>query len=293
MDFKEASAQSPSCQNSIDGNITTSVIGGVAPYTFLWNSGETTASINNKTVGSYTLTVTDNNQCSSSRVVNITQSTINLQHTAEIEHESCTGKNDGLVNITGITNGTPPYSINWSNNGTGTVISNLNPGIYRATITDKNNCSTVGSYEVLPALAISVSADVIPASSSTQANGAIQLNVSGGTPPYSYYWSNNTTASSVNNLFSGGYWASIIDANNCQILENFDVTVGSCPSTLNIINNNNINTGVLSAGESIISNGKVVSGNNVTLTAGNFIQLINNFEVEQGGVLFIDIGGCN
>jgi hypothetical protein len=46
-----------------DGTATVSATGGISPYTYLWNSGETTASISNKTAATYTVTVTDANGC--------------------------------------------------------------------------------------------------------------------------------------------------------------------------------------------------------------------------------------
>lgn len=55
-----------SCVNACDGNITTTVSNGVAPYTYVWSTGANSSSISNLCPGSYTLTVTGSNGCSTS-----------------------------------------------------------------------------------------------------------------------------------------------------------------------------------------------------------------------------------
>jgi hypothetical protein len=51
------------CQSGAGGSISTSISGGVTPYTYYWSSGDTTANLVNLPPGTYTLDVTDNNFC--------------------------------------------------------------------------------------------------------------------------------------------------------------------------------------------------------------------------------------
>src|SRR4029078_3149806 len=70
-----ATYNDPSCYGFSDGSIVTSVSQGQPPYQYLWlNTGETSSSINNLSVGTYPLIVTDANGCTESHTLNITQS---------------------------------------------------------------------------------------------------------------------------------------------------------------------------------------------------------------------------
>jgi len=287
-----SNVQSPSCKGNTDGTISNTITGGNSPYTYQWNTGENTLNLTNKPAGSYTLTVFDKNQCSKANIITINDSNLSLKNLAEVNNETCTGKNDGSIKITEISNGSTPYSINWSNGGTGITISDLPAGNYSADITDSKGCTVSNQYEVLPANALQIAADVTPASSNNIGNGYIEVSVNGGTPPYSYYWSNGETTSYTNNLYVGNYWLSISDAAGCNTIENY--TVGTnCPDALTDINNTNIASGQLVADKSITSNGLITTGSAVIFKAGNTINLIDNFEVEQGANFTAEIGSCN
>jgi hypothetical protein len=65
----------PSCPLRTDGAITPNFVGGTAPYTFQWSNGKTTQNINNLSVGSYKLTITDANGCIASKTFNVTPET--------------------------------------------------------------------------------------------------------------------------------------------------------------------------------------------------------------------------
>ncbi len=287
-----SSAERPSCSGNADGHIINEITGGMGPYVYQWSSGETSLNLNNKRAGDYTLSVTDKNQCSYTKTITVPPSNLVLTNTAEISDETCVDENDGSISIADINNGTPPYQINWSNGGTGNTITNLGAGIFSATITDKNGCSVFNEYELHPATGLQVTKDISSASGNRVPDGSIVVRVEGGMPPYSYYWSNGTTNSSVNNLFVGNYWVSITDAAGCNLLENYTVT-SSCPATLSHMNNASISSGLQTAGESITSNTKITVGKVIRFKAGKTINLINDFEVEKGASFSAEIGSCN
>jgi len=287
-----SSAQSPTCNGNTDGSINNTITGGSGPYTYLWSTGENTLNLINKPAGSYNLSVTDADECTSTKTITINESNVFLENIAKVSHETCVDKNDGSISITSIVNGTPPYNINWSNGGTGISISNLPAGTYSANITDSNGCAVSNQFEVTPATALQVTANILPSSTSNLANGSIQVTVHGGTPPYNYYWSNATTNSYINNLYSGNYWLSVSDMMGCNTIENYSITV-SCPNALDDTNNTAINSGEQIASESITSNGIVTTGKAVTFKAGSSINLLNNFEVVKGANFTAQIGSCN
>lgn len=287
--------QTPSCAGNTDGSITVAVSGGNGPYTYIWNGGETSPNINNKVAGNYNITVTDRDQCTASKSFTINPSLISIDVVTSIKNETCFGESDGFIGFIDIKNGTTPYVINWSNGSTGSSTANLNPGNYTATITDRNGCVFSGTYEVLAAEALSLNAIITNSTGVNATDGSIVINVSGGNAPYRYYWSNAKTSTGIYNMRTGSYWVSVTDNSDCYINETFAIEIeeGSCPNVLNEMNNVNLVTGLKNAKTSIISNGTISAGNNVTFQAGTLIELANDFEVNKGATFLAVIGGCN
>ena len=114
------------------------VTGGTEPYSFVWGGQETTQNIDNLAAGTYSVTVTDNNGCTASEVVAITEPTA-LTATIIAGTINCIGETTmAVANANG---GAAPYSYAWSNQGTSQNISNVAAGDYSVTITDHNGCS--------------------------------------------------------------------------------------------------------------------------------------------------------
>jgi Secretion system C-terminal sorting domain/SprB repeat/Ig-like domain CHU_C associated len=144
----------------------------------------------------------------------------------------CNGALSGSVySTTG--GGTSPLSIDWDNDGTGDNddlddIFNLGAGLYHITLTDANGCTSIDSALVIEApllLLTSTTTDEINGN-----DGGIDLNVSGGAPPYTYDWDNDGTGDNddsedLSTLTAGSYSVVVIDANGCS--ENITVIVNS------------------------------------------------------------------
>ncbi len=134
------------CSNSCNGAATAAVL-GVLPNTYLWSNGNTTQSINNLCVGTYTVTVTDSTGSSSFGTVTVTSlSTIVITDTST--NASCPTCTDGSATINNTSGGTPPYSYLWSNGATTNSIDSLLQGTYTVTVTDNNGCAMVDSVTV-------------------------------------------------------------------------------------------------------------------------------------------------
>jgi hypothetical protein len=149
---------------------------------------------------------------------------------------SCPSDSNGTA-TTSVTGGTPNYSYLWSTLDTTISISNLLPGTYYVTITDSNGCVGNDSAVVAAPSAITsttISADALCNGDST---GAIDLSVSGGSPPYTYGWSNGATAEDPSGIPTGIYSVLITDSNGCTWSDT--ATVGEpTPVTLNAIVSN-------------------------------------------------------
>ena len=125
------------CNGATDGSASVTSSGATPTYSYLWTTGETTASIAGLAAGLYSVTVTDINGCAESISVDILQPQI----TTEASDITCFGAANGTIDVI-ITNGNNSYSYSWndpSSQSTPTA-SNLSPGVYTATATDVFGC---------------------------------------------------------------------------------------------------------------------------------------------------------
>lgn len=141
-----------SCNGMTDGSSTASVIGGTPPHSYLWSNNATTSSIQNLTAGSYTLTVTDANQCTATGTVQITEPFpvgVELSTT----NTSAPDQFDASVTFANISGGTLPFSFQWSNGAISQSINNVTNGNYSLTVTDANGCTAENQIFVSAPLA--------------------------------------------------------------------------------------------------------------------------------------------
>ncbi len=206
-----------SCNGGMDGTATATATGGTAPYTYAWSNGGTTATISGLAAGTYTCTVTDAvGACPFVVNVMVGEPSMIMIMADAVVNSTCNGSDDGSISIS-VSGGTPPYSYAWSNGDMAEDISGLAPGDYIGTITDANGCEMVSSaITVTEPDAIGIIPDAISMISCNGASdGAISITVTGGTPPYSYAWSNGSNVEDQMNLAPGAYSGTITDANGC------------------------------------------------------------------------------
>jgi gliding motility-associated-like protein len=197
-----------------DGTVTATPNGGSSPYTYLWNTGGTTQSLTGLTANTYSVTVTDNNGCTGTGSVTITNIAGPSAPFGTIVNETCTQQN-GSVTVSPV-NGTPPYTYLWSNGGTTATINNLSAGTYGVTVTDGNGCTASNSTTITDSPGPSLAQDVITPANCGSADGGATITVTGGTSPYTYQWSNGQTGQNLTNVTGGQYSVTITDANGCD-----------------------------------------------------------------------------
>ena len=128
-----------SCFGNSDGYIAISVAGGTTPYSFLWSTTATTQSLTGLSIGSYTLTTTDNVGCSTTNSFTITEPTALVFFTS-LTPVSCPSGSDGTASVS-VSGGVSPYSYLWDNGATTSSISGLPAGVVLVSVSDDNNCS--------------------------------------------------------------------------------------------------------------------------------------------------------
>ena len=228
------------CFGDATGAVDLDVTGGTLPYTFLWNNGPITEDLTNLIAGSYTVTVTDANGCVLTLSATVIQPSTGLAGSTTVSNVNCFGGNDGSINLT-VTGGTLPYTFAWSNGAVTEDITGLLPGTFTVLITDQNGCSvTVSATVTQPSAALSVTSTVTDVLCNGDATGVIDLTLAGGTPPYTFLWSDGSTGEDLTDAAAGSYTVIITDANGCAAIASGTITqppealTGSITSQTNV-----------------------------------------------------------
>ncbi len=201
------------CNGLLTGAINLTVAGGAGGYTYLWSNSAQTEDLTAIAAGTYTVTVTDANNCTGSTTASVTQpAALNLQ--TSVTAVTCNGGSTGAINLT-VSGGTAGYTYLWSNTVTSQDLSNITAGTYTVTVTDANFCTATTSATITQPAALNLSTSVTNVACSGGSNGAVNLTVSGGTTNYTYLWSNGNNTEDISGLAAGTYTVTVTDANNC------------------------------------------------------------------------------
>jgi hypothetical protein len=206
------------CGNSCNGEADINVIGGNAPYSFqLLPIGYTGSHPNNLCAGNYTFQATDSNGCIDSQTFTIT-SPPQIILTVSSTSAPCFGTATGTINVANVSGGNPGYQYNLNGSGyqPSTTFPNVAAGLYVVGVKDANNCTSTQTVQVYQASQLIATTSVTNVTCFGLSNGAASVIVTGGTPTYTYSWTGTGGNSYVsNNLPTGNYGVTILDANGC------------------------------------------------------------------------------
>ncbi len=208
-----------SCYGDTDGAIDVEVTGASGSYAFEWNNMETTEDISGLAPGTYVLTVTDAG-CEatvSSGGITIYEPAPLTAMSDSIVNVRCMGESTGGVYIS-VSGGTTPYNFDWSNGSANEDLTGVPAGTYSGTLTDANGCSISSPPFPItePSTIVSVMVDAVtdnlcPGGST----GGVEITASGGTPGYSYSWSNGSMDEDITGVGADDYDVVVTDANGC------------------------------------------------------------------------------
>ena len=135
-----------SCLGGATGAISSSITGGTAPYSYLWNNNATSSGLSNIVAGTYTLTVTDATGCTASAQVTISSNS-GVTVTTTATNASCASNCNGAVS-TSVSGGTAPYTYLWSTSASSPGLQNLCAGTYIIAVSDVNGCVDTAHAQV-------------------------------------------------------------------------------------------------------------------------------------------------
>ncbi|HIA35768.1 MAG TPA: T9SS type B sorting domain-containing protein, partial [Flavobacteriales bacterium] len=207
-----------SCNGGSDGIAIGMAFGGVAPYSYQWDSPpvQTNDTATALSAGSYTLVVTDSNGCVDSVAVQVFEP-LALSTSTYSSVVSCNGDSDGTASIV-VMGGIPSYSYLWDDGNAQTNFTaiGLSSGNYNVTATDANGCIITDSIAVIEPAVLSLSVLETAVSCFNAGDGTAVVTVSGGNPSYTYLWSDGQTSSMAIGLSGGIYTVEVVDFKGCD-----------------------------------------------------------------------------
>ncbi len=223
-----------------NGSISVEVRGGTIPYTYSWINSEdvtysaSTQDIEDLSIGIYTLEVKDANNCVTAITQEITepnQLIVEIIPISEEEGIQCFGEETQTPLTTTTRGGIGSYTYEWFEQENPTEVIFTTPtttrvraGVYRVVVTDENGNTDDYVYEVTEPEELSITESVNNLMCRGEANGNIDIMVSGGVEPYSYRWSNGAITEDISSLRAGNYAVVVTDANHCQLQREITIT---------------------------------------------------------------------
>ncbi len=220
--------------SSGQGSVTANPGNGTAPFTFNWPSlGQTTQTVNNVAAGTYSVTMTDANGCPATASVTVQNQPVNFSGTTTIV--SCPGGNDGTATATM----TPVFGTmfyQWDDPAMQTTqtATNLAAGSYTCTVSSSVGCTGTVNVTVgeIPGMIANI-VNQTDVTCNSGFDGTMELSVSQGTAPYTYFWDKSTSTTNIAmDLPVGSQTITVTDNKGCVV-----TVVGNLnePSPLRII----------------------------------------------------------
>ncbi|MDX1666624.1 MAG: hypothetical protein R3350_05330, partial [Saprospiraceae bacterium] len=226
-----------SCHGAQDGSMTATISGGNTPYRFHFSNNfirETnlgTIKVEGLSIDDdYRVTITDLNTGCFVVSPSLALSEPNPLFISRdsVREVSCGGSFNGSIFVS-VSGGTPPYNYQWFEEDGSEIISGeqdlerVREGTYFAVVTDANGCT-----DTLPQTLLRASSQPLGLADSSlsiqhiackgEQTGAIDLEITGGTPPYDFQWSNGAGTEDLSNIPAGTYTLTVTDANACRAI---------------------------------------------------------------------------
>ena len=231
---------SPTCFGDTNGSVALEVQGGTAPLVYVFNGDSLDNIILNMVGGGdFSIEVVDDNGCTFDASLTLDEPE-DIAIDASVTDVLCNGDETGafVVNVTGGSGMGYTYNINGAGFGPGNEASELAAGTYTVEVQDDNECSNSTSVTIESPDAIEVTVDANDGATGADADGVIDISVTGGTAPYSYNWEGpgfSSTDEDASSVAAGDYTVTVTDANGCQFTSTTIVVVSGLDEVLNLV----------------------------------------------------------
>ncbi len=207
------------CNSAATGQIILNDSGGTHPLTYEWSNGDTTRDLQQVKAGEYYVKSTDANNCAAFNGATINEPEP-LSVVSDLQHCNCFGDNTGAIYLS-VKGGVKPYSFLWSNGQTTENLTNIASGTYIYQVIDAHNCIFTDTLIIThPTQLFGYISDFGTPLCNGSTEGYVKINVSGGTPPYRYQWSNFAVTQNIDSLQAGVYSVTVTDFNQCAFEAN-------------------------------------------------------------------------
>ncbi|HEV7232276.1 MAG TPA: gliding motility-associated C-terminal domain-containing protein, partial [Bacteroidia bacterium] len=204
------------CNAGASGTATATVSGGTTNYSYSWSpSGGNGATASNLAAGTYTCTVNDANNCSTTQTYTITEPVV-LAIAPSQTNLTCNGNNSGTATAL-VSGGTSSYTYAWApSGGSAATATGLASGSYTCTVTDAHGCVTTQAYTLTQPATLTATGNPVSATCNLN-NGTATVTPTGGSGTYSYAWSpSGGNAATASGLAVGNYTCAVTDSLGCN-----------------------------------------------------------------------------
>ena len=219
LKVSSSNVQNATCNDTNDGAIALTIIGGSKPYNYDWSNGSngqgSSVQLQNVKVGTYTITITDLYDCIATAEFVVT-GPAPIQFDTIIKHNvQCFGGSNGAIIY--VPDSLEDVGYHWSTGSIDSLIQNLSVGKYFVTLTDSTNyCTYLDSFNISQPAKLKLTATSTDSTCINNPVARINLSGSGGVSPYIFNWSDGFVGASRMGVAPGSYTISIVDRNACH-----------------------------------------------------------------------------
>ena len=210
------------CYGQSNGSATVVISGGTVPYTLtiaddmpeIILDTEDPYTITGLSEGNYVISILDDHGCTAQMEVAIQQPDSLSAVASVLNNVDCFGTLTGAASVLP-EGGVPPYTYTWTGDKHEQTIDSLAAGSYFVTVMDANGCIATDSTDISEPDELTVSLITLTESCNGEETAIIEVEAHGGTPDYTFIWSNGMEEPHIDNLAVGPYTVTVTDLHNC------------------------------------------------------------------------------